>query len=179
MHKVKNTNMHSPYTPEIQISSLSLYNEPFLSYGPIFRKVHRKTQMTLTCSRSKIPTCTLCTPPPPPRGPSFCPFFRSVMWCSWVTWLFRKSGPNDPKWPWHVQGQKYQHACYEYRRGPNFRPFRIMMSHFWFRGHFLEKCTERPQMTLTCSRSNIPTCMLHTPRPKFTSVSLYNEPFLT
>ncbi len=23
---------------------------------------------------------------------------------------FRKSAPNDPKWPGHVQGKKYQHA---------------------------------------------------------------------
>ncbi len=37
-----------------------------------------------------------------------------------------------------------------------------------------------PQMTLTCSRSKIPTWMLHTPpRPKFLSVSLYAEPFLS
>ncbi len=35
-------------------------------------------------------------------------------------------------------------------------------------------------MTLTCSRSKIPTCMLHAPpRPKFSSVSLYVELFLS
>ena len=91
---------------------------------------------------------------------------------------FRKSAPNDPKWPWHVQGQIYQHACYIHPRGPNFRPFRSTMSRFWVTAQFLEKCTEWPQMTLTCSRSKIPTCMLHTPlRPKFPSVSLYDEPF--
>ncbi len=98
---------------------LSLYDETFLSHGPIFRKVHRMTQMTLTCSKSKIPTCMLYTPPPPPRGTNFCPF-RSTMSCSWVTRLFKKSAPNDLKWPWHVQGQKYQHACCKHPRGPNF-----------------------------------------------------------
>ncbi len=45
---------------------------------------------------------------------------------------------------------------------------------------FSEKSTEWPQMTLTCSRSQIPTCMLHTPlRPIFLSVLLYDEPLLS
>ena len=36
------------------------------------------------------------------------------------------------------------------------------------------------QMTLTCSRSKTPTCMLHTPpMSKFSSVSLHDEPFLS
>ena len=30
---------------------------------------------------------------------------------------FRKSVLNDPKWPWRVQGKKYQHACYIHPRG--------------------------------------------------------------
>ncbi len=96
--------------PRPKFSSVSLYDEPFLSYGP----------------------------------------------------NFRKSALNDPKWPWHVQGQKYQHACYIHPRGPNFRPFRSTTSRFWVMAQFSEKCTEWPQMTLTCSRSKIPTCMLHT-----------------
>ena len=93
---------------------------------------------------------------------------------------FWKNAPNDPKWPWHVQGQKYQNAYYIYPCWPNFRPFRSTISRFWVTTQFSEKCTEWPQMTLTCSRSKIPTGMLHTPpRPKFLSVSLYDEPFLS
>ena len=43
-----------------------------------------------------------------------------------------------------------------------------MISHFWVTGQFSEKCTECPQITLTFSRSKIPTCVLHThPRPGF------------
>ncbi len=58
--------------------------------------------------------------------------------------------------------------------------FHSTMSRFWVTAQFLEKCTEWPQMNLTWSRSKIPTCMLHTPLwPKFTSVSLYDEPFLS
>ncbi len=59
--EVKNTNILSNYwyIPEAQIFvRFSLYDEPFLSYGPIFRKVH---QMTLKCLSSKMPTCMLQT----------------------------------------------------------------------------------------------------------------------
>ena len=44
---------------------------------------------------------------------------------------FRKSALNDPKWPWYVQCQKYQHACYIHPQGPICRPFRSTMSLFW------------------------------------------------
>ncbi len=48
------------------------------------------------------------------------------------------------------------------------------MNQFW------ETCTKWPQMTLTCSKSIIPICMLHIPpRLKFSSVSVYQEPFLS
>ncbi len=96
-----------------------------------------------------------------------------------VTALFsEKSAPNDPKWPSYLQSKKYQHACYTHHWGPNFRPFRSTLSQFWVMAQFSEKCTEWPQMTLTCSRSKIPTCMLHKPpRLKFSSVSLYDQPF--
>ena len=43
MFQVKNTNMHVTDTPEAKFSPVSLYDEPFLSYSPIFRKVHRMT----------------------------------------------------------------------------------------------------------------------------------------
>ena len=73
-------------------------------------------------------------------------FVRFTLWWA-VFWLwanFWKSAPNDPKWPWHVQGQKYQHACYIHPRGPNFRPFRSTMSRFWVTAQFSEKRTKWP-----------------------------------
>ena len=43
---------------------------------------------------------------------------------------------------------------------------------------FFGKCTEWPKMTLTCSRSKIPKCILHIqPMPKFSSVSLCDDLF--
>ncbi len=97
-------------------------------------------------------------------------FVRFALW--WAIFdlqaNFWKSAPNDPKWPWHFQSQKYQHACYIHCQGPNLHQFHSTMSHFWVTVHFMEKCTEWPQMALTCSRSKIRTCMLHTPtRAKF------------
>ena len=87
------------------------------------------TQMTLTCSRSKIPTCMLCTPPLP------------SLRCKCLSL-----------------------SLYD-------EPFLNYTA-------FSEKCTKWTQMTFTCSRSKIPTCMLQIPlRPKFLSVSLYDEPF--
>ena len=47
MFKVKNTNMHATYTLRPKFSSISLYDNPFLSYGEIFRKVHRMTPNNL------------------------------------------------------------------------------------------------------------------------------------
>ncbi len=60
----------------------------------------------------------------------------------------------------------------KYRNGlnfrPNFHPLHTTMSCFWVAAQIPEKCTKWPQMPLTCSRSKIPTCMLHTPtRAKF------------
>ncbi len=132
-------------------------------------------QMTLTCSRSKYQhACYI--------HPEAQIFVRLAL--RWALFELRpnfgKSAQNDPKWPWHVQGQKYKHVCYIHAWGPNFRPFRSTMSPFWGTAQFSEKCTEWPQMTLTCSRSKIPTCILQTPlRPKFPSASHYDEPFLS
>ena len=43
------------YTEWPQFPSISLYDKPFLSYGTIFGKCIKWPQMTLICSRSKIP----------------------------------------------------------------------------------------------------------------------------
>ncbi len=43
---------------------------------------------------------------------------------------------------------------------------------------FRKSAPNDPKMTLTCSRSNVYIYLLHTsPRPKFSSISLYNEQF--
>ncbi len=43
--------LHTPPGPEF--SSVSLYDEPFLSYGPIFGKVHRMTPNDLDMFKVK------------------------------------------------------------------------------------------------------------------------------
>ncbi len=59
--------------------------------------------------------------------------------------FFLKSATNDPKRPWHVQGQKYQYACYIHIWDPNFHPLCSTMSHFWVMAQFWKECTVWPQ----------------------------------
>ncbi len=146
------------------------------SEGPIFGKVHRMTPNHLDMFKVKNAkmnaTCTL-------EALSFVRF--AVRWAIFeLRPNFRKSALDDPKWPWHVQGQKWKHTCYIHQQGPNLRLFRSRMSSFCITAQFLEKCTQWPKMNLTCLRSNIPIYKLHTSlRPKFSSVSLYDEPLLS
>ena len=116
--------------PRPKFSLVSLYDKRFLSYGPIFGRVHRMTpndlDMYMVKSSNTHVTYT-------PKAQIFVPFSLPCLW--WAVFELRpnffKSTLNDPKWSWHVQGQIYQHACY-----------------------------------------------IH-PRPKFSFVSLYDEPFLS
>ncbi len=172
--KIPTYMLHIP--PRPKFSSVSLYEQQFLSYGPIFGKVHRMTPTHLDMFKVKNTNRHVTYTA---EAQIFVRF--ALRWAVFeLRPNFRKSAQNDPKSPWHVQGQKYQQACYIHCRGPNLRPFRSTMSHIWVTALFLEKCTEWPQMTLTCSRSEIPTYMLHLPtRPKFSSVLLYDKPFLS
>ena len=57
--------MHVTYphpTPRPKFSSVSLYDEPFLSYAPIFgKRALNAPKIPLTCSRSKAQICMLHT----------------------------------------------------------------------------------------------------------------------
>ncbi len=162
--------------PRPKFLFVSLYNEPLLLYWPIFGKLHRMAPNDLDMFKVKNTNMHVTYIP---EAKIFVHFTRwlAVFELRPNCW---KSALNDLKWPWNVQGQKCQHARYIHPRGPNFHPFRSTISHFWVMAQFSEKCTEWPQMTLTCSRSKIPICMLHTPqRLKFSSVSLYDEPFVS
>ncbi len=180
MFKVKNTNMQLTYTPRPKFSSVSIYDEPFWVTDQFPGKCTEWPQMTLTCSRSKIPTCMLTYTSEAQIFVRFAPcwaifelghspifgkvywmtpndlnmfkvkntnmlgtstpeaqiFVRFTLWWA-VFWLranFWKSAPNDPKWPWHVQGQKYQHAWCIHAWGPNFCSFHSTISSFWVMG---------------------------------------------
>ncbi len=219
MFKVKTTN--ATYTPRglnfPPFRSMMSHFRVMVKFLEKCRKVHQNDLDMFNVKNTNInSTCMLYTP----KAQIFVLF--ALQWADfWKIWPnFRKSVLND-KWPWYVQGEKYQHACYIhpqgpnfhpfrstgcfqlhvwpnfrapnnhqsapnnhqmiltcqhacyiYRQGPNFCPFHSSLSRFWVMAQFLEKCTEWPQMTLTCSRLNIPTCKLHTLlRPKIPSIS--------
>ncbi len=98
-----------------------------------------------------------------------------------------KSALNNPTWSSHVQGQISSHSIYIHMHSPNilkapiFPPFHSTMSRFRVTAVWpnSEKRAQNDfQMNLTCSRSKVPMCKWHTSlRPKFSSFSLYNEPF--
>ncbi len=123
--KIPTCMLHTPPGPKF--SSVSLYDKPFLSYDPIFRKVHRMTPNDLNMFKVKNTKMHVTYTP---RGPNFGPFC-STMSRFWVTHQFPEKFTEWPKWPWHVQGQKYQHSCHIHPQGPNFRPFHSTTSHFW------------------------------------------------
>ena len=130
-----------------------------MDYGPIFGKVHWMTSNDLDMVKVKN---TNMHGRYTPEAQFFVRFALRLAVFE-LRPNFRKSAPNDLKWPWHVQGQNYKHACYIHSRCPYFRPFRSTISRFLVTTKFSEKCTEWPQMTLTWLRSKIPICMLHTP----------------
>ena len=131
-------------------------------------------EMTLTSSRSKIPICMLHTP--------LRSKFSSI---SLYSERFLSYGPifgKAHKWPNDLDMFKVKntdmHVTYT-SKAQIFVHFALRWAIFEFRPNF-RKSTPNDQMTLTSSRSKVPTCMLHTtPRPKFSSVSLYKEPFLS
>ncbi len=124
---------------------------------PFLKKCTKWPQMTLTCSRSKISIYMLHAPARPnlrkstlndPQRPWYVQDKNTnihakytpeaqIFFCSTLGYSvfelqpdFWKNAANDSKWPWHLQGQKYQHACYICPRYPDFRPFHSTVSHF-------------------------------------------------
>ncbi len=153
--KIKSIYMHTTYTSEAQFSSASLYDQPLQSHAPFsfskstlndpnfrpFRstmsrfwvmaqfleKVHQMTPNDLDVFKVKNTNMHVTYTPD-----------AQIFICFALQWAvfesppnFQKSALNGPKWPWHVQGQKYQHVCYIHPWGPNFHPFRFTMSRFW------------------------------------------------
>ncbi len=85
-----------------------------------------------------------------------------------------------PKWAWHVEGQKYPYGYYTPPRAHIFIHFALWWAVFKLRPNFGKSAPHYPKMTLTCSRSKVPICILRVhknPRSNFSSVSLYDEQF--
>ncbi len=86
-----------------QFSSVSLYDKPILNYGPIFGNVHQMTPNDLDMFKIKNTDMHVTYTS---KAQSFVRFAlrQAVLELRPNFW---KSAPNDPKWSWHVQGQKY------------------------------------------------------------------------
>ena len=98
---------------------------------------------------------------------SYSPIFGKVHWMT-------------SKWPWHVEGQQYQHACYILPRGPIFARFALRWAVLSY-GHIFGKVhrmTPNDLHMVKVKNTNMHATYPHpTPRPKFLSVLLYNQPF--
>ncbi len=82
-----------------------------------FAKVHRMTQNDLDMLKVKNTNIRATNTPETQISVRF-----AIRWAVSELWPnFRKSAPNDPKWSWHVPGQKYQHVCYIHPQRQNFQ----------------------------------------------------------
>ncbi len=85
-----------------------------------------------------------------------------------------KSAPTDPKMTLTGSRSNSIHMAITYiPQGPKFVRFILRWAVFELRANFAK-------MTLICSRLKVSTCIQPSPpRPKFSSVSFYNGPFLS
>ena len=94
--------MYNLNVPGSQIHSVLLYDEPFLSYRPFWDKCTEWPQTDLEPYKFKGTPYMLLV--------SASPKFYSISLYEthfWVIGHFETSAPNDPKWPWTLQGQMY------------------------------------------------------------------------
>ncbi len=174
--------------PQAQVFfSVSLHDEPFLSYTPLFRKADLMIPNELDMFQGQKYQYACYEHPwgqnlyllhsAVSRFLSYAPYSGKVHFFK-LSLFFRKSAPNDPIWTYRVQGQKYQYACYMHPQGLKFHLFCSMMSRFWVMPYLSEKYTQWLHITLTCSRSKRLLCKLHIPSRAHIFVrSLYDAPF--
>ncbi len=108
MFKVKNTNMHTTYAFEAQIFvRFALWWADFeLRHN--FGNVHQMTPNDLDMFKVKTTNMHATYTPKAQISISF-----PLQWAVFeLQSNFGKSASNNPKWPWQVQGQKYQYSCY-------------------------------------------------------------------
>ena len=97
--------LHTP--PRAKLLSVSLYDKQFLSYSPILEKMHQitpKWPWHMFKVKGTHMHTTYIT-----EAQIFIHF--GLQWAVFeLGSFFQKSASNDPKWCWHVQGQKYQYV---------------------------------------------------------------------
>ncbi len=164
------THMHTTYIRNAHIFFCFTLQWAVFELRPLFQKSapnDPNTNMTLTCSRSKVLIYILIYIPHTPVRPNFLPFslyLESFSSCGPILW---KVHQMTPKWPWNVQGQNtHMHIAYTIEAQIIFR-FAVWWAVFELWTSFV-KCTKWP------TRSKVPICILHThTSPKFSSVSVY------
>ena len=110
--------------------------------------------MTLTYSRSKIPTCMLHNKHQRPKFLSVSIYDEP---CLSYHPIFRKVHRVTPTWPWTLKGQRYLiYVQVTSTWVPNFNLFFSAASCFWATGHFETSAPNDPQMTLNTERSKVP-----------------------
>ena len=120
------------------------------------------------------PICMLQLPP----SPKFNSRFSSTASGFWVTGQFVTSAPNDPKWPWILNGQMYptRYTCYNYLRVRNFT---LWPAVFYVTGQFETSAPNDPQITLNTKSSTVThICGRSTPEFQFHSVHSTESSFL-
>ena len=138
MFKVKNTNMHATYTAKAQIyirfalrwAIFKLWPNLRKSApnGPIYGKVHQMTPNDLDMFKDKNTNIRATNTPEAQISVRF-----ALRWAIFeLRPNFRKSAPNDPKWPWHMFQVKNtnMYTTYTYK-GQIFNLLRSTMSSFW------------------------------------------------
>ena len=143
-----------------KFSSISLYDEPFLTYAPFFRKSapsDPKWPWHVKGHKYQY-ACYIY-----PRGPNFHPF-RSTMSRIRVTSQFwKKVHWMTPKWSWHVQDHRYMHMLTTYTPRPKFSSVSFcdepQVFELW--PNIGKSAPNDPQITLTCSRLKAHICILH------------------
>ena len=134
------------YKPEAQIVILSALQWAIFRVIAQFGEYSPKdTQMTSTCSMSKVHICMPHTSPTPKFSSvslndepfsSYVPLFGKVHWMI-------------PKWHWYVQGQRYTYVYFTYTSGTQiFICFTLQRAAFELQLNLGEKVLNNPQNDL-------------------------------
>ena len=160
---------------ESQISLCFTLWVAVLSYKPFWDKCTEWPQNDLTLQGQSYPIYMLqLTPSPKFHSSSLYGYF-------WLTGHFKTSAPKDPKWSWILEGQKYPPHIHttSTSEAQILVHLALQSAVFELRPSFVKTTLNDIKMNLTYSRLKVPIWILHTPpRLKFSSVSLYDEPFL-
>ena len=152
--------MHVTYTSGPKFPSVSLYDEPFLSCGPIFGKVHQMTPNDLDMFkvRSKLPTCMLHTLPVP-KFLSVSLYDKPCLSYGPIFGKVHQMTPND----FDMFKVKNTNMHVPYTLRPKFLSVSLYDEPFLSYGPIFGKVHRMTPNDHDMFKVKIPTCMSHTP----------------